>query len=143
MIPIRMCDAVQIKDLIESEALKVNPSKGYIAANTKSEKILEELSSNSDNIVRSNVAWNLNCSAKTLEKLSNDSDFNVRYWVVCNRNCSAKTLEKLSNDSYWNVRYNVARNPNCPIEILEKLSKDMDYFVQSYANQRLNQIRSA
>ena len=106
------------KDLIESEAIKVKPSKRYIAKNTKSVKVLEEF--------------------------SNDWDYDVRCGVANNMNCSVEVFEKLSKDSNYYVRCGVAWNKNCPVEILEKLSNNQDdVIVQCYASKNLDRIRSA
>ena len=106
-----------MKTLIESEALKIKPSKRYIAKNTKSVKLLEDFSNDSDWQVRCNVALNTNCLVRILEKILNDSDCYLRYYV--------------------------AENPNCPVEILEKLSNDSNCDVRYVANENLNRIRSA
>ena len=112
-----LCNAMPVKILIESEALKVKPSKLYLAKKTK--------------------------STKTLEELSNNSDWLILCYVAYNSNCPAEILEKLSKDSYWSVRYSVACNPICTAEILEKLSNDSDLNVRDYANKRLNKIKGS
>lgn len=79
---------------------------------------------------------------KILENLSHDSDKEARKGVAKNPNCPVNLLEQLSRDSDEGVRWRILKNPNCPVNLLEQLSRDSDGSVRRSVAWHLGRSRS-
>lgn len=93
-----------------------------------------------DMYTRAHIARNLLVPASILEYLSHDKYQSIRTDLAYNNNCSIPVLEQLSEDPYWGVRYTVAQNPKTPAHILIKLSKDQDVDVSFEATTKLKSL---
>jgi len=95
-----------------------------------SPEVLKEISGIKNELLRAEVAGNINTPWVALRNLSRDENKHVRAMVARNENASADILRALSKDEDVVVRSNVAENENTPVELLEELSKDKSFGVR-------------
>lgn len=76
--------------------------------------------------MRSAVAYNSSTPFELLEMLSNDESSEVRQSVAANQATPTFILEKLIQDEIEFVRHEVPGNHSTPVSLLEKLSRDED-----------------
>ena len=86
-------------------------------------RVLTELSSDSDYLVRCSIARNINTPPKVLERLSRDPNVEVRKNLVENMNVTEKILKKLAFDEDVTVMLGVLRNVNCTSAVCKALWK--------------------
>lgn len=110
-------------------SLPSNQQLSY-AGKTRDVDLLERLSENEDEFIRSTIAKNEATPAEILEKLSKDSSWYVRSSVAKNKSCSEDLLERLSTDDNGSVRDTVARYSTNP-DTLAKLAEDADSGIRS------------
>ena len=91
------------------------------------QKLLQKLAKDDDQLVRWGVARNPDTPVELLQKLAKDNDLNVRQGVAKNPNTPVQLLQQLAKDDDLNVRRRVAENPNTPVELLQQLAKDDDH----------------
>ena len=128
---------MQIKDLIESEALKVSPTKRQLAIRSKSKITLERLSKDWNFYIRCKVARNPNCPVEVLEKLSNEQS-DIRYEVAQNPNCTLNILKKMYKGSDWYICSKIAEHKNCSPDFLHTLSKYPSHHVKYFVAKNPN-----
>lgn len=107
--------------------------------NTSSEE-LDDLIIDDDKYVVYTVSDNPNLSLETLAKLCTHPSDIVRCNIARQINVPPIILSFLADDSNWEVRYEVARNHNTPIDILDKLRLDRDYDVFKMAQARYSAL---
>ena len=130
-------DIVQHKNFPkEAIDLFVNGSKGqrrFIVYSGKlNDKQVMSLSKDNDKEVRTSVAFECK-NKKVLEYLSDDKEQTVRSAVARNPETPEEVYAKLSSDSSGVVRENLASNDKVPVEIIKKLSLDKSSSVRSTA----------
>jgi hypothetical protein len=80
--------------------------------------------------MRSAVAYNSSTPFELLETLSNDENSKVRQSVAANQATPSFILEKLIHDEIEFVRHEVPGNHSTPVSLLEKLSRDEDWVMR-------------
>jgi HEAT repeat protein len=111
--------------------------KLYVAQNlSASAAILESLSCDENQNVRSTVARNPNSNLKILATLAKDHEEEVRIEVAENRSTEVKVLEMLVGEDSSDLKSRIITNPNVSIGILKKLLPSID------ENDRLNLAES-
>jgi len=114
-----------------SPVVRLNAVKniGHRSMPSKSE-ILERLSNDKDETVRSVVARNLE-NLQLLEKLSKDTSEHVRRSVVYNELTPFEILKNLTSDRSSGVRQSIAQKDPVDSRLLDILSDDADRSVRS------------
>ncbi|HMP53665.1 MAG TPA: hypothetical protein PKD05_19100, partial [Candidatus Melainabacteria bacterium] len=102
--------------------------------------VLEKLSKNENEKVRSRVSENPNISASTLLELAKDRSCEVRLSVLENPKASDAVFELLAADESEDVRLGLSSNHNVPRAILEKLKDDENVFVADRAKRTLSEL---
>lgn len=104
-------------------------------------EILEEMMNDHSHKVRIQVARHKLTTPEMLDRLSKDNNNFVRSFVAINKNIETKTMLYLSEDSCENVRFRLlSENKNLPIEIIKKLSFDENRIIKASALQKLSKI---
>ena len=104
-------------------------------------EILEEMMNDQSHKVRIQVARHKLTTPEMLDRLSKDNNNFVRSFVAINKNIEMKTMLYLSEDPCENVRFRLlAENKNLPIEIIKKLSTDEVKYIKTSALQKLSKI---
>ncbi len=86
--------------------------------------LLENLSKDEDNSIRSSVANHQNTPSHILENLAEDEDNSIRSSVANHQNTPSYILEKLAKDNFIMVRLAIANNPNINRQIIKLLFED-------------------
>ena len=102
--------------------------------------VLEKLSKNENEKVRSRVSENPNISASTLLELAKDRSTEGRLSVLENPKASDAVFELLASDESEDVRLGLSSNHNVPRAILEKLTEDENVFVADRAKRTLSEL---
>lgn len=98
--------------------------------------LLTQFAASEDVNVRLEVVGNKNTPTKVLDELASDTDSIVR-WKVSVRTKSPEILDKLSTDSDVDIRYNVAVSQHTSLSTLLKLCDDKNIVVRSTAEDKL------
>lgn len=116
--------------------------KLIIAGNPHTSKhLLQQLSDDINEKIRSRIAENENTPKNILEKLAYDKSPIVRLGVCDNPKTPVNLLRQLASDESEEVRLGLSENPNCPQELLEILSEDENSFVSAAAAKTLSAIQ--
>ncbi len=115
--PLRLWRSVKnlsVKETLVQLALGTlsDNDKCILANHSVSKKVLEVLSRDKNNFIRSIVADNFDAPRKALKELSVDKNWDVRVRVAQHANASLEILKILSEDKDWIIRYRSLRNIN-------------------------------
>lgn len=85
---------------------------------------LAQMSKDDDPFVRERVAFNSNTPPLILKRLNCDPDFSVRSCLARNRKLPLPILKQLAKDTNSSIRESIATNSRTPLYLLRKLAKD-------------------
>ena len=95
-----------------------------------SSKVLSELATNANYLVRQKIAEHSQTTVEILDKLKTDKNITVREKVAQSPKISAEIIEELARDSNPLIRRAIASNTQTPANILDKLKSDRSLSVR-------------